>query len=223
MAGRHAGQPAAAAAPVPPAPAIQQRLLAFLQTHLTRTPDSLRPPSAAAIAAAVPAYHVYMRDGTAVDRLHLETPTEKGLGSMRDRMVYQLAAFLAAYSSGSFSLQQEWQLDAVPDGHPILAALDLLALPDPEEVSRLATWLRLPGAGFTVPRALLGDTEVFRWLWCFGHVLEMHTPGGGRAIGLLAAGSASASCASPGRPWRRCRRGTQQPWQPPCRHRSLQV
>ncbi len=80
MAGRHAGQPAAASAPVPAAPAIQQRLLAFLQTYLARTPDSPRTPSAAAIAAAMSAHHAYLRDGTAVDRLHLETPTEKGLG-----------------------------------------------------------------------------------------------------------------------------------------------
>ncbi len=88
--------------------------------------------------------------------------------------MYQLAAFLAACSSGSLTR----------NGRPILAALDLLAPTDPEEVSRLAAWLWLPGAGFTVTHALLGNTEIFRWLWCFGTVLETHTPGGGRAIGL---------------------------------------
>ncbi len=111
---------------------------------------------------------------------------------MRPRGPIQPVSLLAG---GGMRFGQPWQVDVLPAGHSLRRhpRLRRLRLPLTDQVSRLAAWLRLPGAGSVAPRNLLARPITV--LWCVGRVVEIYLPsavavdGGGRCIALYRDGA----------------------------------
>ena len=167
-------------------------------THAQPQPDPAALAARFTLYAQSPqaaaAYLALLADPSAIHRLAQATWTADLL-RMRPRGPSQPVSLLGAFAGGGMRFGQPWQVDVLPAGHSLRChpRLRRLRLPPADQVSRLAAWLQLPGAGSVAPRNLLARPITV--LWCVGRVVEIYLPsaggvdGGGRCIALYRGGA----------------------------------